>query len=132
MSPVVADASAVIAILLDEAGADAVIQRISDGALISAVNWAEIVTRISRNQPPGARWRREIERRGGQSLLEIVPFDERLAEVAGALQPLTSRRGLSLGDRACLALAQERGLPAITMDRAWADLSIGVPIEVAR
>jgi PIN domain nuclease of toxin-antitoxin system len=61
-----------------------------------------------------------------------VPFDEELARGAGALRPATKSLGLSLGDRACLALAQREGLPVLTADRAWAKLAVGVEVKVIR
>lgn len=64
--------------------------------------------------------------------LEIVAFDAELAYHAGHLRGLTKAVGLSLGDRACLALAQHLGLPALTDDRSWADLPLGVAIQVIR
>lgn len=64
--------------------------------------------------------------------LDVRPFDRDLAFAAGALLPATRDRGLSLGDRACLALAQELGRTALTTDRAWRDVDVGVAIEVIR
>ncbi len=64
--------------------------------------------------------------------LTIVDFNTELAYQAGLLSPLTKGAGLSLGDRACLALAQRLGLPALTADRAWKDLSLGIEVQVIR
>jgi PIN domain nuclease of toxin-antitoxin system len=64
--------------------------------------------------------------------LEIVEFDASLAYQAGFLRTLTKRIGLSLGDRACLVLAQYLNLPALTADRAWESLSLGIAIQVIR
>jgi PIN domain nuclease of toxin-antitoxin system len=64
--------------------------------------------------------------------LDVVAFDGELALRAGALRPSTRSRGLSLDDRACLASAQELGLPVVTADRTWRDLDIGIPIHVVR
>ena len=68
-----------------------------------------------------------------QSLpLQVVPFDEGQAYDTGLLRPLTKDSGLSLGDRVCLSLAQRLGLPALTADRTWEQLSIGVEVTVIR
>jgi PIN domain nuclease of toxin-antitoxin system len=61
-----------------------------------------------------------------------IDFDRELAVGAAALLRPTSRFGLSLGDRACLALARLRDLPAVTADRAWAKLDLGIRVEVVR
>ncbi len=60
--------------------------------------------------------------------IEIVPFDDRTSWAAAALHPLTQKLGLSLGDRACLATAQELKLPAITADGQWLKLKLGIKI----
>ena len=62
--------------------------------------------------------------------LNIIDFDVNLAYLVGSLRPLTKGAGLSLGDRACLALAQRLGLPALTTDRAWKDLSLDIEVRV--
>ena len=64
--------------------------------------------------------------------LEVVPFDEDLARQTGALRPVTKSLGLSLGDRACLALAQRERLPIVTADKSWAKLDLGIAIKVVR
>ncbi len=64
--------------------------------------------------------------------LEIVDFDGALPYQTGYLRPPTQSLGLSLGDRACLALARQRGLPALTTERAWANLQLGVTVQVIR
>ena len=72
----------------------------------------------------------------GNISVEIVPFDEELAYRAGLLQPATRAAGLSLGDRACLALAERLSLPAMTSDRVWAtlqlDTQLGIQVDVFR
>lgn len=55
----------------------------------------------------------------GSLALTVVPFDEDLAYVAGALRPKTRNRGLSFGDRACVVLGRRLGVPTLTMERAW-------------
>jgi PIN domain nuclease of toxin-antitoxin system len=62
----------------------------------------------------------------------VVDFDAAQARVAGDLRSLTRAQGLSLGDRACLALAQALGLPVMTADRAWASLEVEIKIRTVR
>ena len=64
--------------------------------------------------------------------LEIVPFDRSSALAAAALRRSTRHLGLSLADRACLAVAQQLGVPALTTDRAWAGLRLGIDIQLIR
>lgn len=68
----------------------------------------------------------------GAMKLDVWPFDQEQAERAGLLRASTRQHGLSLGDRACLALANELQRPAATADRVWAKLDIGIPIELIR
>lgn len=65
-------------------------------------------------------------------LVVIFPLDEPQAQEAARLRLLTRAAGLSLADRACLALAKSLSLPVLTADRAWAALQVGVVVEVIR
>lgn len=127
MSKVVLDASAVLAVLQDEPGADRVLA-LEERPCVSAVNYAEVATKLLDAGFPSAA----IQHRIKQIAPEVITFDEVLAAATAALRPLTRAHGLSLGDRACLALAQSLQLPALTTDKAWAKLKIGVKIEVIR
>ena len=127
MSEHVLDASAVLAIMLGERGADR-IEEFLAGAMIGAVNLAEVVAKLQERGVPDA----EIDRNIAELDLPVIPFDAGQAMSAGKLRTRTRGLGLSLGDRACLALAMERGLPAVTTDRGWASLDIGVEVIVAR
>lgn len=121
----VLDASVLLAVLQREAGVDEVVL---GGAVVSAVNWSETVQKLHQAN----HW---VEGMGdllrGRGVL-VVDFTEARAEAAAALWPATRSAGLSLGDRACLALARELGVPAITADRAWARLDVGVEVVVVR
>ena len=64
--------------------------------------------------------------------LRVVAFDEPQARAAARLRFLTRHIGLSLGDRACLALGDRLGCPVVTADRVWASLDVGVAIVVIR
>jgi PIN domain nuclease of toxin-antitoxin system len=123
MTSHVIDASAALAWILDEPGSDRVAPHLVDG-LMSAVNLSEIVARLVRAGADPMRAHYLGSR--------IVPFDVDLADRAGRLWPVTAALGLSLGDRACLALAQREQLPVLTADRAWAELSLGVDVIVVR
>ena len=127
MSDVVLDASAVLAVLGGEPGADNVAAHIP-GAKISAVNLAEVASVLS-DRTAGTDVPRQLIRRLG---LQVIPFTESVALVSGELRRKTRSFGLSLGDRACLALAQILKLPVLTGDRVWAGLELGIEVRVIR
>lgn len=115
MTEAVLDASAVMALMMGEDGAD-VVASVLPGALVSAVNAAEVVAKfVERDMAAHGKAYRGILDLG----IEVVPFDGDQAVVCGALRWVTRIAGLSLGDRACLALAKTRNLPVLTADRAW-------------
>ena len=123
----VLDASAVLAVALGERGAENVYPLMIT-AWISAVNLSEVVARL---QDYGVA-DDAIDLSLGELDLNIVAFSGDHATVAGKLRRLTRPAGLSLGDRACLALAIAEGATAVTMDRAWARLALPVPVLLAR
>jgi PIN domain nuclease of toxin-antitoxin system len=123
----VLDASAILVLLNDEPGA-ALVAEALDGAVVSAVNLSEVVGKLLQAGMP----REEAEDTVGGLGLDVRPFDEGSAWAAGALQMRTRRVGLSLGDRACLALAKELGLPALTADAAWVKVAAGVAVKLVR
>src|SRR6478672_5167849 len=106
----VLDASAVLAVVLQERGEDRVNDAIDDGAVILSVNLAEVITTMLQRGMSEARTRAILSTINAQ----IVPFDEDLAYRAALLRATTRLAGLSLGDRACLALAERLGVPALT------------------
>ncbi|HKV01746.1 MAG TPA: type II toxin-antitoxin system VapC family toxin [Ktedonobacteraceae bacterium] len=128
MSSYVLDASALMALFHQELGSDKVEQAIEDGAAISTVNLSEVASKLNELGTP----EKLIQTVINVLELNIVDFNTELAYKAGLLRPLTKRAGLSLGDRACLALAQNLNLPALTADRAWETLSIGIKVQVIR
>ena len=107
------DASALLAFLYREKGEERV-AAVADEACISAVNLSEVLGRFARDGHDPVEVLGRIE----STALEIVPFGTQQATLAAALVPATSARGLSLGDRACLALAASRGIAALTAGRA--------------
>jgi ribonuclease VapC len=123
----VLDASALLAMLQGEPGGEAV-QEMLETAVISSVNWAEVAQKALDWQAEIDGLRRELEALG----LEIVPFTAVLAETTAELRATTRQAGLSLGDRACLALAALLGLPAVTADRIWSDLRLPIEVRVVR
>ena len=129
MSGVVLDASAVLALLFDEPGAAKVRQRIH-GGLLGTTNMAEILAKlVDRGLPID-----EAAKAIGMLGMEVVPFFEVHAQTSSAMRLSTRSVGLSLGDRACLALALERDLPALTAERRWPEIAdaVGVKVEVIR
>ena len=127
MAKYILDASALLALLNAEKGAEAV-QELLPEAAISTVNLAEVVTRLSAVGMPDNEIREIISLLG----LEAIVFDEEQAFLAGLLISHTQPFGLSLGDRACLALSQVKIATAITADRVWEGLVIGVVIKLIR
>lgn len=123
----VLDASALLAAMLREPGADYVQHRLGE-ARISAVNLSEVVAKLQDRGVPDD----VVEESLAELDLLVVPFDAEQALVAGRLRGATKAAGLSLGDRACLALAAVLGATAITTDKAWAEPKLPVQIELAR
>ena len=123
----VLDASALLTLLNAEKGRDLVLEFLPK-SVISTVNLAEVVTRLSMIGMPEGEVREALTMLG----LETIPFDEEQAFRAGLLSAYTRTLGLSLGDRACLALAITNHAAALTADRAWKDLDIAVEIKLIR
>lgn len=125
MNKVVLDTSAVLAYLFQEAGADQVLPVLEAGSgVMSSVNYAELVGKLFDQGMPV-----EIVRETLFDLeLEVIDYDEKQAFETGVLRTVSKAFGLSLGDRACLALAVIKKLPVLTADRIW--LNVPVPTEV--
>lgn len=129
----VLDASALLAYLQGETGATIVATALTQGSVISAINWAETLTKLAeRGQDPNAVTTQLINQQLLNYALQIHPIDELQARSIAKLRVPTQPWGLSLGDRACLALALSLNLPALTSDRIWANLNIGVSITLIR
>ena len=129
----VLDASALLALVHEEQGATRVELAVRRGALMTTVNWAETLSRMAEGGETvdvlARRIRRVIEKVG---TLALVPFDEAQAEQAARLRVTTKSLGLSLADRACLALGRLHRLPVLTTDRAWRSLHLSIKIDVIR
>jgi ribonuclease VapC len=127
MSKVVLDASAFLAFINGETGSEQVAAALGD-AMISAVNFAETVTKLALRGKFVDRVLAELT----EVEIEVVEFDRALAEATGLLASLTRTTGLSLGDRACLALARREKAVALTADTAWRKIDLGVEIRFIR
>ena len=123
----VVDASALLAFVRDEPGANRVAAVLSDCA-ISTVNLGETVTALVNRGFPAdeARWIMAGVR------IDSVALDREVALDAGALRESTRSLGLSFGDRVCLSLAARLGATALTCDRKWTALDAGIAVELLR
>jgi PIN domain nuclease of toxin-antitoxin system len=132
LAPVL-DASALLAHLRDEPGADVVAEAIASGAVISAVNLAEVFSRVADRGGDPAKLAAELTQSGLlDGAITIEPFTVADAIDAARLRPLTRDAGLSLGDRACLALARRLDAPALTADSEWQGAAHGVEVQPIR
>jgi PIN domain nuclease of toxin-antitoxin system len=128
MSKVVLDASALLALLNNEPGAEKLTLRLLAGAVVSTVNLAEVQSwLVKAGIDPADAWQATIT-----PVAEIAAFTAEQAKIAGSLTALTRALGLSLGDRACLALAIALGAPVYTADRSWKGLRLGISIHLIR
>jgi PIN domain nuclease of toxin-antitoxin system len=124
---VVADASAIIALLAGEPFEHVDPEQIAR-AWVSAVNLSEVLAKLYEMGLPDPDADAAISLLG----LRVAGFDEAQASAAARLKRNTRQAGLSLGDRACLALAQSLECPVITADRAWANVDVGVEVLLIR
>ena len=127
MDRLVLDSSVVLAFINNEPGSEGILDEAAD-FLFSSVNLAETVGVLIRKGASLESARESI----AYLDLQIVDFDRALAEETGAMTARTHSAGLSLGARACLALAARESLPAITADRVWRDIDVGVDIRLIR
>jgi PIN domain nuclease of toxin-antitoxin system len=123
----VLDTSALLAVLQREPGAERV-RSVLRAAVISAVNFAEAASTIVLSGNSIGVAQSALSGYG----VPVIDFTADHAIEAARLRPLTAKQGLSLGDRACLALASLQGLPVMTADRSWRTVDVGVQIEVIR
>lgn len=128
------DASAVLALLNDEEGSEVVSGAIADGAAISVVNLAEVLSKVAeRGGDPAAAAAELRKAEGSKRALTIEPLTAADCVALARLRPITKQRGLSLADRACLALADRLGIPALTTDEAWDDVpNLGIEVRLIR
>lgn len=143
---VVLDASALLAYWLDEPGASVVTAAVAtEDAMVAAPNLAEALTKLVDRSPDFAKKLPTVSQTlAGETMfslpgiplaggaISIEPFTIADAVICAKLRPATRHIGLSLGDRACLALAQRLGARALTADQEWARLKLKIEIEVIR
>jgi len=128
MAAVVFDASAILALLSDEPGADRVEPYVGDG-LLSAVNFHEVIKELLRR---GIPIETAVELLDALHL-DVRPHDQHDAIAAARLYPATRHFGCGLGDRTCMALAIAENLPAITADRMWRKVEAnGLKVQLIR
>lgn len=129
----VLDASALLAWLQGETGAERVDEALHHGATIHTVNWAEVLTKLASRGAAPADVARQLTERGilGQ-LLTVDLGHPQDAEAVADMYVATRSAGLSLGDRYCLALGQRLGMSVLTTDRAWGTPDVGVTVELLR
>ena len=122
---VILDASAVLAYLQDESGCEKVEAVLSEGkAIVSAVNYAEVVSKLLESGLPEPSVNVVMD----NLELRIEPLDDKQAWKTGVLRMTTREFGLSLGDRACLALAHVKKLSIVTADKQWDKLKTDIKI----
>lgn len=128
MNRLVYDASAILAVIFDEPGANTVMEYLATpGGEASAVNWSEVGAKLAERGLQEAEIPSELAVFG----LDIIPFDEVQANIAAGLRPTTRKLGLSLGDRCCLALARLHNARVITADATWREVP-GFEVIAAR
>ncbi|ATC32877.1 PIN domain-containing protein [Caulobacter vibrioides] len=127
MTEYVLDSSAILAVSNNEIGAEQAAAALF-ASKVCSVNLAEVVTKFVEGGAPFDLARRQVE----DLALTVIDFDRELAIQAGLLRKTTSHRGLSLGDRACLALAIREKRPVLTADTAWSDLDLPVQVVLIR
>jgi ribonuclease VapC len=131
----VLDASAALAYLRGEPGGQEVADVLeAGGAVMSAANWAEVLSRlVAQDQPLELVLSRLYGLGIVGATLRIHPVEEDHAIDAARIHPLTRPAGLSLGDRLCLALARALSQPVLTADRSWAGIDgLGVEVRLIR
>jgi PIN domain nuclease of toxin-antitoxin system len=127
VSETVLDASAILAAILGEPGGERVGQ-LTGSLLLSTVNYAEVGARLADLGHPSSLLGDAVSMLG----LQVMPFDAEQARSSVDLRAETRGLGLSLGDRACLALAVTRRAVALTADRAWGEVELPIQVEVVR
>ena len=123
MSSCVIDASALLAYLQDEDGAAAVADAVAASAAISAANWAETLSKLADSGHAPSEVVADLAKQGVlPGLIEVEPLNAEDSLAMAEIRVRTGDRSLSLGDRACLALALRLRVPVLTADRRWAEL----------
>ena len=128
---IVLDVSSVIALINREKGCE-IVEKYLEDSIISTVNFAEVIAVVNREL-----FKTEADRIEGLKLItdtlpQIIDFDVNQAIISGEFDSITKKYGLSLGDRACLALAKYKNIPVLTADKTWSKLNLGIKIKLIR
>jgi ribonuclease VapC len=122
-----------MAVLHAEDGASVVIEAIGEGAAVSVVNWAEVLSKLAEAGKDPELAAAELRRaEGSRRALSIEPLTAADCVAVARLRPVTRRQGLSLADRACLSLAERLGVPALTADRKWLEADVVAAVQMIR
>jgi PIN domain nuclease of toxin-antitoxin system len=122
-----------MAVLHAEDGASVVIEAIGKGAAVSVVNWAEVLSKLAEAGKDPEVAAAELRRaEGSRRALSIEPLTAADCVAVARLRPITRRQGLSLADRACLALAERLDVPALTADRKWLEADVVAEVQLIR
>jgi ribonuclease VapC len=128
MSSIVLDASAILAIIFSEPGSEKLTPELLRDAVCSTVNLAEVQAKlVTQGWSPDEAWEDATS-----PIREAIPFSGQHAKVAGSMVSVTRPLGLSLGDRACLALGVSLKVPIYTAERLWSKLKLGARLQVIR
>jgi ribonuclease VapC len=130
----VLDASALLAVLYAEVGRPVVVEAIATGAAVSVFNWTEVLSKVAADgdDPKLVVERLAADTKAAGAAIRLEAPDAKECIAIARLRPATKPQGLSLADRACLALATRLGVPALTADRTWADADTGAKVQLIR
>jgi PIN domain nuclease of toxin-antitoxin system len=123
---IVFDSSAILALLKMEQGHEMVAEQL-ENAIVSSVNFCEVITVVSRK----GFGQEKVIKFLKETFLHIEDFDTEQAIIGASFNDVT-KNGLSLGDRACLALAKSKSLPVLTADKIWKELGLNVEVQLIR
>ncbi len=124
---IVFDASAILALIHMEQGHEVAAENL-ENAIVSSVNFSEAVTLLSRKGKNAV----DVAKFLKETFLHIEDFDIEQSIVAASLDEVTKEYGLSLGDRACLALAKTKNLSVLTADKIWKSLDLDIKVQLIR
>lgn len=129
----VLDASALLAHLNEEPGAAVVREAMQVGAAISVINWTEVLTKLAERGEDPELAAAELRAAGLiGATVSIEPVTDADCIAVALLRSTTKAKGLSLADRACLALADRLGVPAMTADRTWGNVDVAAQVRLIR